>query len=80
MLITSVSADEQVPRTGYFRVSSTPLALLGEQGASALSQVFAADEKLRWQLVVPKNAANRSAVSAVIAWGWGTPSCSMSVA
>ena len=55
MLITSVSADEQVPRTGYFRVSSTPLELLGEQGASALSEVFATDEKLRWQLDVPKN-------------------------
>lgn len=55
MLLTSVSADEQTPRTGYFRVSSTPLELLGEQGASALSQVFAADEKLRWQLVVPDN-------------------------
>ena len=55
MLITSVSADEQAPRTGYFRVSSTPLELLGDQGASALSEVFAADEKLRWQLVVPDN-------------------------
>lgn len=55
MLLTSVSADEQAPRTGYFRVSSTPLELLGEQGASALSEVFAADEKLRWQLVVPDN-------------------------
>lgn len=55
MLITPVSADEQVPRTGYFSVSSTLLELLGEQGASALSEVFAADEKLRWRLVVPKN-------------------------
>jgi predicted peptidase len=54
MLITSVSADEQVPRTGYFSVSSTLLELLGEQGASAVSEVFAADEKLRWRLVVPK--------------------------
>ena len=55
MLVTSVSADEQALRTGYFRVSSTPLELLGNEGASALSEVFAADEKLRWQLVVPKN-------------------------
>lgn len=53
MFITSVSADEQTPRTGYFRVSSTPLELLGEQGADALSEVFAIDEKLRWQLDVP---------------------------
>ena len=47
------------PRTGYFRKSVTPLELLGEQGARAISGVFAPDQKLTWQLSVPKtyNAA-----------------------
>ena len=55
MFMTSAAAEEQAPRTGYFRISSTPLELLGEQGAGAVSQVFAPDQKLRWQLDVPKN-------------------------
>lgn len=43
------------PRTGYFMLTTTPLELLGEQGAAAVSSVFEADEKLTWQLSVPKN-------------------------
>ena len=42
-------------KTGYFRKTTTPLELLGEQGAQVVAGVFAADEKLRWQLYVPKN-------------------------
>ena len=41
------------PRTGYFRVTTTPLELLGEQGAEAISSVFAPDQELTWQLSVP---------------------------
>jgi hypothetical protein len=46
---------DESPRTGYFRSSTTPLELLGERGAETLSEVFAPDEKLRWQLNVPEN-------------------------
>ncbi len=41
------------PRTGYFRETVNPLELLGEQGARAISDVFAPDHKLTWQLYVP---------------------------
>lgn len=56
VVLPSWSADEERgPRTGYYRLSTTPLELLGEQGAQTLSEVFAPDEELRWQLDVPKN-------------------------
>lgn len=42
------------PRTGYFKKSITPLELLGERGAEAVSALFAADEELTWQLSVPQ--------------------------
>jgi len=41
------------PRTGYFRKTTTPLELLGEDGAKALADVFEPDQKLQWQLYVP---------------------------
>ena len=43
------------PRTGYFRVYTTPLELLGEDGARAVAGLFDPDEKLEWQLYVPRN-------------------------
>ena len=49
----SVSAEEA--RTGFFRVSTTPLELLGEQGAEAIQSVFASDQTLSWQLTVADN-------------------------
>ena len=42
-------------RTGYFRLTITPLELLGTQGAQTLSGVFEPDQKLRWQLDVPED-------------------------
>ena len=54
LMIPPVWSDEGV-RTGYFRKSLTPLELLGEDGAAAISSIFAADKKLTWQLSVPKN-------------------------
>ena len=41
------------PRTGYFRKTTTPVELLGEDGAKALADVFEPDQKLQWQLYVP---------------------------
>ena len=47
------AAQDDSPRTGYFRVHTTPLELLGEDGARSLSEMFELDEKLEWQLYVP---------------------------
>ena len=51
----SAWADEAKdgPRTGYFRKTTTPVELLGEDGANALADVFKPDQKLKWQLYVP---------------------------
>jgi predicted peptidase len=56
LLVTAplVAADDG-PRTGFFRKAITPLELLGEEGAQAVSSLFPADERLTWQLSVPKN-------------------------
>ncbi len=56
LAITSAAwADEAKdgPRTGYFRKTTTPLELMGEDGARALADVFEPDQKLKWQLYVP---------------------------
>ena len=53
-LLVPVAWSDEGPRTGYFRISLTPLELLGAEGANAISPVFAPDEKLTWQLAVPK--------------------------
>jgi len=55
MSATGLAGDEKGPRTGYFRSHTTPLELLGERGAQAVAEVFAAEEKLSWQLDVPGN-------------------------
>lgn len=43
------------PRTGYFYTETTPLALLGPDGAKSLAGLFAEDEILKWSLYVPKS-------------------------
>lgn len=63
-------------RTGFFRATTTPLELLGERGAQTLSEVFAPDEKLRWQLDVPENYDPAKAPGAIVFvnrgnWGGG---------
>lgn len=70
------SDDAQGPRTGYFRSSTTPLELLGDRGAQALSEIFAADEKLSWQLDVPGNYDPQNPPGAIVFinrgnWGGG---------
>lgn len=43
------------PRTGYFYTETTPLELLGPEGAKSLAEMFAEDEELKWSLYVPKS-------------------------
>ena len=47
-------ADDE-PRTGYFYTETTPLELLGPEGAKSLEKIFAEDEELKWSLYVPKS-------------------------
>lgn len=51
---SNANADDG-PRTGYFKMTTTPLELLGERGAEAVSSLFAPDQSLSWQLYVPPN-------------------------
>ena len=55
LVMTPLAWGEDGPRTGYFRKAITPLELLGADGANAIASVFPPDEKLTWQLSVPKN-------------------------
>jgi predicted peptidase len=60
------------PRTGFFRKKLTPLELLGEDGAKSLAGIFEPDEKLSWQLYVPRSYdASRPAGVIVFINRWG---------
>ena len=54
-LVSPPAWSEDGPRVGYFQETVTPLELLGEEGAKVISSVFPPDQKLSWQLSVPKN-------------------------
>ena len=76
LVMTPLAWGEDGPRTGYFRKAITPLELLGADGANAIASVFPPDEKLTWQLSVPKNydPAKPAAVMLFIGfaeWGGG---------
>jgi len=76
LLMAPLAWSDDGPRTGYFRKSITPLKLLGEEGANTIASVFAPDEKLTWQLSVPKtyDPAKPAAVMVFIGfaeWGGG---------
>ena len=70
-ILTPVAWSKEGPRTGYFRTSITPLELLGEEGAKVVSSIFAADEKLTWQLFVPDNYDPNKPAGAMVFIGWG---------
>ena len=72
LAITSAAwADEAKdgPRTGYFRKTTTPLELMGEDGARALADVFEPDQKLKWQLYVELRRRGESEVFRVACRG-----------
>lgn len=69
-LLTAAAWGADGPRTGYFRVSLTPQELLGDEGAKAVSSIFAADEKLTWQLSVPQNYDPSKPAGAIVFVGW----------
>ncbi|MDH5455254.1 MAG: hypothetical protein OEY37_04220 [Gammaproteobacteria bacterium] len=49
------AAEDGGPRTGYFETETTVVELLGPERAAAMSDLFAADEKLQWKIYVPQN-------------------------
>ena len=65
-------------RTGYFETETTLLELLGEAGASSMSDVIAADEKLKWKIYVPKTYTPTKPVGVIVfltysdSWGGST--------
>ncbi len=54
LLAAPLAWSEDGPRTGDFRKALTPIELLGAEGAKAIESIFPLDEKLTWQLSVPK--------------------------
>jgi len=76
LVMAPLAWGDDGPRTGYFRKAITPLELLGADGANTIASVFPPDEKLTWQLSVPKNydPAKPAAVMVFIGfaeWGGG---------
>lgn len=66
---------EDGPRLGFFKKSLTPLELLGPEGAKAVASVFAPDETLTWQLLVPEtyDASKPAGVVVFVSWAdWGS--------
>jgi hypothetical protein len=62
--------SDEGPRTGYFQVKLTPLELLGEEGARAISSVFPPNDSLTWQLSVPKSYDPTRPAGAMIFVSW----------
>jgi hypothetical protein len=54
LLATWTHAGAQEHLTGVFRLSQTPIEVMGEQDALALNDKVPADEDLRWQVFVPE--------------------------
>ncbi|NNC78018.1 MAG: hypothetical protein HKN77_08665 [Woeseiaceae bacterium] len=53
--VSDATVEPTGPRTGFFGVTLTPTELLGEDGAKSVAEVFDADDKLEYQLYVPRN-------------------------
>ena len=47
-------ADDEGPRTGYYKKKMTITEIVGAESAAAMSSVFEPDDKVSWQLYVPK--------------------------
>ena len=47
-------ADDEGPRTGYYKKKMTITEIVGAQSAAAMSSVFEPDDEVSWQLYVPK--------------------------
>lgn len=69
LLACAAIADEEA-RKGYFRQSTTPVELLGEQGAAAVASVFAPDDTLTWQLSVPRTYDPAKPAGVIVFIGW----------
>lgn len=70
--------DSTGPRTGFFETETTVLQLLGPEGAASLSDVFDADEKLKWKIYVPKTYTPAKPAGVIVyitysnSWGGST--------
>lgn len=81
-LVAAASAndDGDGPRTGFFATEITVLELLGEEGAASVSDVLDADDKLKWEIYVPKTYAPDKPVGVIVfttysnSWGGSTRS------
>lgn len=55
LLIAGAQAPAQEELTGMFRLSQTPVEVMGEEMAQALDELIPANEPLRWQVYVPES-------------------------
>lgn len=58
--------DDEGPRTGYFETEITVLELLGEEGAASVSDVLDANDKLKWEIYVPRTYSPDKPVGVIV--------------
>jgi len=77
LLAASVTfADDEGPRTGYFKIEKTPVEILGENAVHGVTDVLPADEEISWQLYVPHNYSRENPPGVVVyvsPWERGGP-------
>jgi predicted esterase len=56
-LIDPVLADDEagLAQVGSFTVTTSPMAILGEDGAENFAAIVSADEEIEWEFTVPEN-------------------------
>jgi len=58
LLVAAAQTPAQEQLTGMFRMSQTPVEVIGEQMALAIDDMVPANEPLRWQVYVPDTYSN----------------------
>ncbi len=53
-LCSTALADDEGPRTGYYKTKMTVAQIVGAENTAAMSSVFSPDDEVSWQIYVPK--------------------------
>ena len=80
MAVAFAKDEGKGPRTGYFETKMTILELVGAEGAASMSDVFDADDELKWKIYVPRTYTPTKPVGVIVfvthsnSWGGSTRS------
>ena len=68
LLAASAFADQEStgPQTGYFRISTTPLEILGATAAQGVADILPPDQEIEWEVIVPTDYSASSPPGVVV--------------